>query len=66
MKFDWRKLYILPRKTTKNTYLRSFQYKILNNILFLNKKLFVFQVKNTPLEKKNKHCLCMSLVNVPL
>ena len=49
MKLDWRKIYILPRMTTVNTYLRSFQYKILNNILFLNKKLFVFRKKNTPL-----------------
>ena len=49
MKFSWRKIYILPCITTINTYLRSFQYKILNNILFLNKKLFVFRIKNTPL-----------------
>ena len=31
-----------------NTYTRSFQYKILNNILFLNKKLHVFGVKLSP------------------
>ena len=49
MKFDRKKIYILPRITTINTYLYSFQYKILNNILFLNKKLFVFGMKNTPL-----------------
>ena len=49
IKFDWRKIYILPRITTIDTYLRSFQYKILNNILFLKKKLFVFWMKNTPL-----------------
>ena len=30
-------------------YLHSFQYKILNNFLFLNKKLLVFRIKNTPL-----------------
>ena len=35
---DWRKIYILPRITTFNTYLHSFQYKIFKNILFLNKK----------------------------
>ena len=45
MKFDWGKIYKLPRITTINTYLRSFQYKILKNILFLNKKLFVFAWK---------------------
>ena len=49
MKLDWRKIYILPRITTVNTYLHFFQYKILNNILFLNKKLFAFRKKNTPL-----------------
>ena len=30
--------------TTYNTYLRSFQYKILHNILFLNKKLYLFGI----------------------
>ena len=49
MKLDWRNIYILPRIITVNTYLRSFQYKILNNIVFLNKNLFVFWKKNTPL-----------------
>ena len=33
------KAYTLPRKVTGNTYLRSLQYKILNNILYLNEKL---------------------------
>ena len=47
MKFDQKKSYILPRITTINTYLRSFQYKILNNILFMNKQLFVFRTKTT-------------------
>ena len=36
---DWAKL--LPRLTTYNTYLHSFQYKILHNILFLNKKPYL-------------------------
>ena len=43
MKLDWRKIYILPRTTSVNPFLHSFQYEILNNILFLNRK------KNTPL-----------------
>ena len=30
---DWKAIYILPQKTIYNTYLLSFQYKILN-ILF--------------------------------
>ena len=40
-KFDWRFIYILPSKVTTNTYLRLFQYKILNNIVYLNENLFV-------------------------
>ena len=38
---DWTNIFILPRLTTYNIYLRSFQYKILHNILFLNKKLYL-------------------------
>ena len=45
MEFDWRKNYILPSITTINRYLRSFQYKIFNKLLFLNKKSFVFESK---------------------
>ena len=47
IEFDWKKIYILPRITTIHMSLRSFQYKILNNFLFLN-KLFVFPMKKTP------------------
>ena len=42
-----RKTYTLPRKVTINAYLRSFQYKILKNILYLNKKLHAFGLSNT-------------------
>ena len=44
---DWRVIYILPRKVTTNTYLTLFQYKILNNIFYLNEKLFVFGISTT-------------------
>ena len=44
---DCRVIYILPRKATTKTYLKSFQYKILNNILYLNEKLFVFGLFTT-------------------
>ena len=40
--FDWNQIYILPRLVTLDSYSRSFQYKILNNILYLYKKLFKF------------------------
>ena len=36
---DWNKIYLSPLLATIDTTLRSFQYKILNNVLFLNKKL---------------------------
>ena len=38
-----KEIYILPRKVSIDTTLRMFQYKILNNILFLNKLLFKFK-----------------------
>ena len=40
---------MLPRQVTYNTYMRSFQYKILNNVLYLNKKLHTFGIKPSPL-----------------
>ena len=47
MELDLRVIYILPRKVTTKTYLRSFQYKILNHILYLNEKRFVFEFSTT-------------------
>ena len=44
---DWRVFYTLPRKVTTNAYLRSFQYKILNNIIHLNEKIFIFGLSIT-------------------
>ena len=44
---DWRVIYTLPRKFTTNKYLRSFQHKILNTILYLNETLFVFGLSTT-------------------
>ena len=35
---DWTAIYMLPRLITHNAYMRYFQYKISNNILYLNKK----------------------------
>ena len=46
---DWNKIYMSPRLATFDTTLRSFQYKILNNVLFLNKKLYAFGITNTAL-----------------
>ena len=47
--FQWKDIYTLPRKVRINACLRSFQYKILNNILYLNKKLHTFGLSNTQL-----------------
>ena len=45
--FQWKDIYTLPRKVTINAYFRSFQYKILNCILYLNKKVHTFGLSNT-------------------
>ena len=47
---DWKDIYLLPRKVTIDAKLRIFQYKLLNNILYLNKHFFMFRKKDT------KHC----------
>ena len=36
---DWNTVYLIPRFATIDSYTRAFQYKIINNALFLNKKL---------------------------
>ena len=41
---DWAAIYMLPRLAIYNTCMRSFQYKPLNNVLFLNKKLHIFGI----------------------
>ena len=46
---EWKKIFILPRLTTCNTYFRCFRYKILQNILFLNKNLHLFGITKSPL-----------------
>ena len=47
--FDWKQIYLLPRLVTLDSYCRSFQYTILNNVLYLNKKLFKFRKSTSPL-----------------
>ena len=49
LEYDWRKIYTLPRIATCDSNLRVFQYKLLNNILYLNKALFRFGFANTSL-----------------
>ena len=38
---DWKAIYMLPCVVTKDSRLRVFQYKLLNNVLYLNKMLFM-------------------------
>ena len=70
---DWRIIYTLPRKVTTNTYLRSSQYKILNNILYVNEKLFVFELCITSscsfcnsFSENMTHFFCDCIITMPL
>ena len=58
---NWKEIYILPRKVSIDTNFRMFQYKILNNILFLNKLLFKFEKLQSPLSS-----FCNSADETPL
>ena len=42
IELHWKEIYLTERKATANSYLRCFDYKIINNVLYLNKKLFQF------------------------
>ena len=47
-RIDWRKVFLIPRISTIESYTRSFQYKILNNAVCLNKRLFKLGVIESP------------------
>ena len=49
LNLDWKLIYLLPQILTKNTSLRASRYKFLNNVLYLNLKLFQFKVGTTSL-----------------
>ena len=46
---NWKVVYQLPHRVTNETFLRVFQYKILNNILHLNNRLHKFRFIESPL-----------------
>ena len=48
-RFDWKYIYVLPRLVTLDRDSRSFQYKFLNNFLYLNKKVCTFRISAPPL-----------------
>ena len=54
---NWKEIYTLPRKIIHDSYSTIFQYKILNNILYLNKHLHQFKIVST------LHCSLCSSVN---
>ena len=49
LQVEWKEIYLLPCKVSIDTNLCLFQYKILNNILYLYKQLFIFSKKDTKL-----------------
>ena len=65
---NWKEIYILPRKVSTDTNLRMFQYKIWNNILFLNRLLFKSKKIQSPLwfffstRWIKRHCVSSILV----
>ena len=46
--FKWKLIYRISRVATLETKIRIFQHKLLNNVLYLNKKLFQFGIISQP------------------
>ena len=46
---DWATVYLLPQKTTIHSRMRIFQYKIQNNILYRNNRLYKFGYVESPM-----------------
>ena len=47
--FDWKNIYLLVDNVPKDSKLRAFQFKLLNNVLYLNKMVFKFGKIRSPL-----------------
>ena len=47
--YEWKQIFMIPQSATIESYTRSFQYRILNNALFLNQKLFTMKLVDSPL-----------------
>ena len=45
---SWKEIYSLPLVVTIETKIREFQYKISNNIVFTNEKLFRLKMIDSP------------------
>ena len=67
LQVSWKEIYSLPFVVTIETKIREFQYKILNNIVFTNEKLFRLKMIDSPLcgfvkEKLNPSSIYFSFV----
>ena len=49
VELPWEEIYLNARKVTANSHLHSFNYKIINNVLYMNEKLFQFGKTQSPL-----------------
>ena len=49
LSLEWKEIYSLPFTVAHDTKTREFQYKLLNNIVFTNEKLFRFKMIDSPL-----------------
>ncbi len=47
-KVEWSTYFTIPQKITREPYLQSFQYKILNRIINCKEKLFKWKISETP------------------
>ena len=49
IELPWKEIYLTARKAIANSHLRCFHYKVINNVLYLNKKSFQFGKTHSPL-----------------
>ena len=59
---DWKKIYSSPLTVTIETKIREFQYKVLNNIVFTNERLFSAEM----FQRLSGKLSILGLVNVKL
>ena len=46
---DWKKVFMIPRLAAIESSVRVFQYKLLNNTLYLNARLYKMKITENPL-----------------
>ena len=66
IELPWNEIYLIACKTAVNSNLRCFYYKIINNVLYLNKKLFYLYViiMSRTCFRVNLHSYSYSCLNV--